>query len=266
MKTIQIPATVEEAASELNGIHELLTAKGWAKAALVAAFTEKKAGNKSGNPDLLSFRSFCELGINGLRDQGTVAYYAAAWEGTGLPSPVPGKPCQLPMDPWPPASEFNGRDYDDERMAAVANDEAKLTALVEKATASLGADVVAAAIVDANSGVGDAVEAVVIDNRVRSVSDETKDLADAIKDVAEDATGAWDLADTGTSDPDGAWIRRMANEVNYRSMLNDSEEFTDALSHLIGVAETIRNARINKSEPKFSKDDLSFLAEAGVQA
>lgn len=79
---IAVPASLDEAIANLNGLGALLTAKQWQRAALVYAFTEPGTGGprtvrKSGQ---LSFREFADLGIAGLRDAETVIWSRQAWQ------------------------------------------------------------------------------------------------------------------------------------------------------------------------------------------
>ncbi|MBA2633833.1 MAG: hypothetical protein H0U86_12690, partial [Chloroflexi bacterium] len=62
--TIQIPASLDEAVSNLNGLAALLTAKQWERAAIVFAFTTDEANGRGnrGTSTALSARAFAELG------------------------------------------------------------------------------------------------------------------------------------------------------------------------------------------------------------
>lgn len=111
-RTVDIPATLEEAKSRLGGLERLLTAKGWERAAIVYAFT--RDDGRTGRPpkvartsDFLNFGEFAALGISGLRSKDTVARYHRAWQeavDSGAAEPVePGqKIIVLPGLEWPP--------------------------------------------------------------------------------------------------------------------------------------------------------------------
>lgn len=108
MPRITIPASIEEATSNLNGLGSLLQAKEWQRAAIVYAFTERGApGPKGDRPDTgaISIREFARLGIVGLSKQDTVAEYRKAWESAmadGAPDVKPGDTISIPNLPWPP--------------------------------------------------------------------------------------------------------------------------------------------------------------------
>ena len=96
---ITIPASIEEATEQLNGIHSLLTATEWEKAAIVAAFVDTPGKGKS--TDLYSTHAFAALKITGLSSAVTVQRYVNAWESTGLPKPVIGEDVELPTIDFP---------------------------------------------------------------------------------------------------------------------------------------------------------------------
>lgn len=109
---VQIPASLDEAKSALNGLGALLTAKQWERAAIVYAFTEP--GNGQGTrtdaqPHVstdarLSIAAFSRLGINGLSTEWAVRSYRSAWQSAiddGQAVPVgPGDAADLPSLPW----------------------------------------------------------------------------------------------------------------------------------------------------------------------
>lgn len=107
--TVRIPASLDEAVRNLNGLAALLTAKQWERAAVVYAFTEP--GNGQGarqplslSPQRLSMAAFAELGIAGLRDRRRVSAYRAAWQSAidqgGATEVHPGDAVDLPGLPW----------------------------------------------------------------------------------------------------------------------------------------------------------------------
>jgi len=264
--SIHIPATVEEAVSELNGIHELLTAKGWAKAAIVAAFCESKQGGFSGNPEKLSFGKFAALGINGLRDQETVSYYVRAWEGTGLPKPIPGEMCEMPTDPWPPASEVNGRDYDGERASSVAGSPESVAAAVAAAEERHGAGAVADAIADVTPTVADAVEGRVIRDRISEPRD--RDGLDDLRDRGRDRSRS---RNAGTNDPDAQAVHAVAERlmtamVEFDASGRDgSADLVSQLNRLIHLASAWRESIDGSAPVQWSSDDRAFAAELGIE-
>lgn len=108
MKTIRIPASLEEARQQLIGLGELLTATEWERAAIVATFVRLDVSNggprelsKSGQ--FISAREFAEFGIVGLRSASTISRYVNAWTVFArLPHPKPGSRVKLPELEWPP--------------------------------------------------------------------------------------------------------------------------------------------------------------------
>jgi len=111
MTSITIPKTIDDAAGVLGGLDELITAKEWHRAAIVAAFVELDSGHggrketrKSARFE--SSRAFARRGIHGLRSENTVARYAKAWLDK-YARPTPGTEVSLPSIPFPPSDNPN---------------------------------------------------------------------------------------------------------------------------------------------------------------
>lgn len=147
-RTVEIPASIEEAKPVLNGLGRLLTATEWERAAIVAAFVEKgdpKTGrsNPRGNPRV-SYAAFAKLGIIGLRDDHTVARYETAWrEHSGFRKPRPGQTVELPTKAFPseaagtaPASGGRPRTSAGEIRDAVARGDKRVIAEVTEGLAA----------------------------------------------------------------------------------------------------------------------------------
>lgn len=105
-ETIQIPRDITSAVKELTAIEELLTAKQWARAAIVATFVEPRAGQgrqllPKSKEVAESGLAFAQRGIKGLTSPSTVLLYANAWLER-FPRPKPGQKVTLPSDEWPP--------------------------------------------------------------------------------------------------------------------------------------------------------------------
>lgn len=101
--TITIPKTFAAAKKRLTGLGALLTATEWERAAIVAAFTEPRAGQGTNVPTGTKVHSpttFAQLGIHGLSDRRTVQHYRAAWVDR-YGSVVPGQTVALPNDRFP---------------------------------------------------------------------------------------------------------------------------------------------------------------------
>lgn len=96
MLTITIPASIEDAVGQLEGVERLLTAKQWERAAILAAFVEPDSGHggreqTAGSSHLVSCRAFAALGITGLKSKDTVSEYVRRWlEDSGRRRPRPG--------------------------------------------------------------------------------------------------------------------------------------------------------------------------------
>lgn len=78
MTKLIIPATIEEATTNLDGIAALLTAKEWERAALVYAFTVedgRTSPRKCLNTEALTVAKFAALKIKGLGSENTVSMY-----------------------------------------------------------------------------------------------------------------------------------------------------------------------------------------------
>lgn len=109
---VVIPKTIEAATKELNGLGALLTAKNWARAAIVWAFVEPD--RQGARHDLTSRESakltptaFAKRGIVGLSVREDVDYYRKAWQTAiddGQAKEVtPGQSVDLPDRAWPPS-------------------------------------------------------------------------------------------------------------------------------------------------------------------
>lgn len=86
---VRIPSTIEEALTSLDGIGQLLTAKGWERAAIVYALTSNQgAGRPSkemveSSTNTLPIKVFAKKGITGLTTYDTIAALRKAWEEAG---------------------------------------------------------------------------------------------------------------------------------------------------------------------------------------
>lgn len=80
-ETITVPASIEDAKSELTGVDSLVNASEWRRAAIVYAFTGDFRGRPKSdrNGTLLTISDFAKLGIIGLRKRETVSYYRKRW-------------------------------------------------------------------------------------------------------------------------------------------------------------------------------------------
>lgn len=151
MPTVNIPATIEDAISELDGIGALLTAKQWERAANVWAFTEPQQGRRNlvGKPTKLTVREFAELGIAGLQHHETVAAYRNAWQAAinsgHAKAARPGRPARLPDIDWPTV-DYKAKNRPAERVARAVRE---IEATPELAKAVIKSPVVRAAIDDA---------------------------------------------------------------------------------------------------------------------
>src|SRR5262245_60167368 len=106
---VKLPASVEAAVEELNGIGELLRAREWHKAAIVASFVEvhtsrgRPANTRTGN-NRMSTVDFAALEINGLIKPTTIQLYVQRWlDANDGRYPEPGSRVELPEADWPPS-------------------------------------------------------------------------------------------------------------------------------------------------------------------
>jgi hypothetical protein len=128
--SIKIPSTIEDATERLISLGELVTAKEWTRAAIVAAFVspgevggstkiEVKADSSVEN-DLEDCSAFARRGIIGLRSKDTVRRYHDAWMSDDRERPTPGAKIELPDTPWPPDSKHGaGLKDQPERQEAI---------------------------------------------------------------------------------------------------------------------------------------------------
>jgi hypothetical protein len=133
---IHIPRSIEEATRELNGLGALLTAKNWARAAIVYAFTREGVNQHVGIPTgTLTISDFAKLGIVGLSQREDVGYYRAAWQTAiddSQAQPVePGQNVTLPDRAWPPSPR--ARDAKDVIRSTVRNHPEKIAEVLAEA-------------------------------------------------------------------------------------------------------------------------------------
>jgi hypothetical protein len=104
-----MPATIEEAVSQLDGLGALLTAKHWERAAIVFTFAAPgRDGPRLGSSAQLSFREFSELESYGLKSHHSVEKYWQLWEEHGDTTIQPGSKVTLPTIKWPPEAKNLG--------------------------------------------------------------------------------------------------------------------------------------------------------------
>lgn len=106
-ETILIPSTLDDALAQLGGLGDLLRAREWERAAIVAAFV--RLGEVRGrhvSSDMSAFDSpveFAARGIVGLKSHVTVTRYVQHWlKENDNNYPARGAKVVLPDAPWPP--------------------------------------------------------------------------------------------------------------------------------------------------------------------
>jgi hypothetical protein len=113
-KQVVIPASLDDATRELEGLGRLLQARNWERAAIVFAWTEPgvphlASAGRAADARRLSITAFAALDITGLRTRESVARYRRAWEiavDDGHAIAVgPGEEVTLPTREWPPFRE-----------------------------------------------------------------------------------------------------------------------------------------------------------------
>lgn len=108
MTTITTPASLEEAKRQLGGLGELITAKKWERAAIVATFVrlaerEGRPSSGTATSGSLTPAEFAAFGINGLRSRMSVTKYVQAWLDTHDGTyPKAGRRVVLPAEEFPP--------------------------------------------------------------------------------------------------------------------------------------------------------------------
>jgi hypothetical protein len=109
-KKITIPADIDAAVADLNGLGALITAKEWHRAAIVAAYVtlgEKHVHIDRDATSSISPVEFAALGIVGLKSKDTVRRYVENWtKVAGLAAPRPGEIITLPDKTWPAGSTY----------------------------------------------------------------------------------------------------------------------------------------------------------------
>jgi hypothetical protein len=110
-KQVIIPASLDDATRQLDGLGRLLQARSWERAAIVFAWTEPgvphlASAERTADARRLTITAFASLEITGLRTRESVARYRRAWEmaiDDGHAVAVePGDEVTLPAREWPP--------------------------------------------------------------------------------------------------------------------------------------------------------------------
>lgn len=141
-QSVTIPASIDDAVEALTGIGELITARKWERAAIVAAFVRLDLGH-GGRETVSSDRfesasHFAERGIVGLSSHASVIKYVQAWLDANQDRyPRPGATRRLPSVPFPPGVHNLG-------SRPAADPERAVEQLIERHGASTVAQAVAA--------------------------------------------------------------------------------------------------------------------------
>jgi hypothetical protein len=131
-QSITIPASLDDAVDELNGIGELITARKWERAAIVAAYVRLDGSGRNA-------RDFARLGIVGLTTPTSVTKYVQAWlDANAGRYPKPGATRRLPRKEFP--AMRSGTDG----YASTAG----ATATIDRLMVEHGDDVVARAVTE----------------------------------------------------------------------------------------------------------------------
>jgi hypothetical protein len=110
-RQVVIPASLDDATRQLEGLGRLLQARSWERAAIVFAWTEPgvphlASAERTADGQRLTITEFAALDIIGLRTRESVARYRRAWElavDDGQAIAVgPGDEVTLPAREWPP--------------------------------------------------------------------------------------------------------------------------------------------------------------------
>lgn len=107
-ESVQIPTTINEAVEALGGLGQLITARKWERAAIVAAFVRLNLGEggheePASSGQFVSAREFAEKKIIGLTSKSSVSKYVQAWlDVHDGKYPKPGSKRVLPTVDFPP--------------------------------------------------------------------------------------------------------------------------------------------------------------------
>jgi hypothetical protein len=222
---IKIPATVEEAVSELSGIDALLTAKGWERAAIVAAFV--RLGQSGDNRFTVgantgpyeSPKSFAALGIAGLKSKDTVQSYVQRWlEASQGVYPEPGANVTLPLVEYPASkSAAASTNTPAKVVASLTADADKMTDVIKQAADKLGAEALAKAIREASEETANRVEVDATRERaLNNYSDRAGGIVDKFERTVKDARDIYDRSDTGHVGPASAVARLQRSLAEVR--------------------------------------------------
>jgi hypothetical protein len=123
-KGSQVKITIpreEDLATRLEGVHQLLTAKRWERAAIVAAYVvaDNSHGKVALPPGKYSVKEFAEKGFAGLTSRDSVGRTLRIWQETIGVQVNPGDEIELPLVPYPMWPKFGDR-LDDPRQIAAA--------------------------------------------------------------------------------------------------------------------------------------------------
>jgi len=103
LTTIRTPLSAEEGIARLGVIDQLVTAKGWERAAILATLI--RLPGSGGNPDsrVYTAEQLAKEGISGLRDPDTIRKYVQRWlDANDGEYPEFGVKIKLPELRWPP--------------------------------------------------------------------------------------------------------------------------------------------------------------------
>lgn len=269
-KKITIPATIQEAATALNGLEALLTAKEWQKAAIVAAFV--KPGIRRAHGQFMTSTQFAELHITGLQSVHSILLYAQRWLDAhdGI-HPEPGAQVALPEIEWP--STRTGTDGYDSEDGAVETIK-KLTrkhpdALTKAAEQS---DAVAEATADAVEQAAP-VRTKVTKRAVRRNEEHRNRIKEKIKPLEETRDKLreeYEQTETGQSDPTMQTLIRLIRGVHEAEVVwalaggTRDADLIGALSELQSAIDDWRKRVTGTGTVEISENDRAWADELGI--
>jgi hypothetical protein len=248
--TIKIPASIEDAVDHLGSLEQLLVAKDWERAAIVAAFV--RLGKQGVSPSKanggLSTDEFAALGIAGLKSKTTVQTYVKRWlKHTDGIYPEAGAKVLLPEAEWEPTR--TGTDGHSTKKGM----EDKLEEMAEKH----GVEALATA-----------AKKVTKKKRKEKNQDskKTTKVKEELQEVVDEATEEHQKQSTGYTDPDAQEVRSATKDLVLTRLMadqgaNQSPELIDAVTRLEAFAASWRQELTGTGSVTWTEADREMAAQ-----
>lgn len=268
--SITIPASIDDAVEALTGLGELITARKWERAAIVAAFVhldQGHGGRETSTSGRLSARQFAELGIVGLSATTSVTKYVQAWLDTHDGKyPRPGATRRLPTSTFPPMrTGTDGHNSDDgmrDTVDRIMERHGPEAVAEHVATRAPHAAARAVTRVPAASAAADQER-----TRTRDIYERGREQYDRIGDAVDRATTAHERSGLGEHEAERdlrtacSFLRRAADSYRRNPELTDDqrERVDDQLDQVVHLE------RLLRGDTPWTDADRDWLANLDVE-